>query len=92
MRRGEGRQEERKDDLNFNEHGEICVTAFIDRALVTDWDKLNPKVGKLMFVLRTVYLLMTKGSACLGFIYVMESHGYSGSVMPRVFHTGPYIS
>ena len=43
-RRGEGRQEERKEDLNLNEQDELYVATFIDRALVTDWDKLNPKV------------------------------------------------
>ncbi len=40
-KRGEGRQEERRP----NEHEENYVSAFIDRALVADWDKLNPKVG-----------------------------------------------
>ena len=42
--RREGRQEDRKKDSSFSELEENYVSMFIDKSLVTDWDKLNPKV------------------------------------------------
>lgn len=46
-RRDETRKEEIKEEgiLSEHEEPEDYVAGFMDKALVTDWDKLNSKVG-----------------------------------------------
>ncbi len=48
MRKGEAPQEEAM-DCRQSDTSEDYVTTFMDKSLVTDWDKLNPEVRIIMF-------------------------------------------